>query len=116
LSLVLSTSQSRDLSASRSVFLLEIPVAVSANFGLGATSSSRSSFGGYLGVGYAYNSYSATETGTFLAGTTESRLQGLYLHGGLRFRISKEPLGLSIYSILDNSEASLYGIRGAWYF
>ncbi len=96
---------------SESSFAFELPVSVDINFGHGATSRSRDSFGGYAGLGYAFNSMSYSSFDTFGNSSVSGATHGVYINGGTRFEFKEKSTTVGLYSIIGFNKQIVFGLN-----
>ncbi|MCI5058398.1 MAG: hypothetical protein MRY83_19965 [Flavobacteriales bacterium] len=81
-------------------YVLDLPIVAEINFGLAANQDTRSSFGGFVGLGYGFNRIGADST----FGSDFNEGSGVLFNGGLRAIIKERPLGLRVSYMLNSDE------------
>ncbi len=96
----------------------EIPISLNFNVGYGSALVTRKTFGGYLGIGYAFNSISnqgyniVTETVTVFNAT-----QGLMLQAGVRaLMFGNYGFTAGGYTIIGSEDNFVFGVRAGMIF
>lgn len=103
---------------SSSMIAFEMPVTFDYNFGYGSTHKSKKDFGGFVGLGYAFNSIQYAGYNALLGSyEAEGRTHGVYANTGLRFLNKKEKSwNVSLYSILGFNKLTVAGLRVLYNF
>ncbi|AKP52277.1 hypothetical protein CA2015_2870 [Cyclobacterium amurskyense] len=103
---------SADTSTGSASFALDLPVVAEINFGHGAHADTRSSVGGYAGVGYGINRLGG---GSDFDGVSTNKASGPVLNGGVRALINGIPVGLRVSYLLNMEEGGNVAGIGAFY-
>lgn len=99
--------------SSNNGLVFEFAPSVDYNFGFGSSEYSRADFGGFGGIGWAYNSASFSNN---FGGEDHSSASGLMLNGGGRFVIREKPISASLYTILSKNVNVFLGLRVLYIF
>jgi len=81
-------------------FALDLPIVAELNFGLAANPDTKSSFGGFAGLGFGISKIGAD--GAF--GADYNDAAGLLFNGGIRAIIKEKPLGLRLAYLLNTKQ------------
>lgn len=94
-----------------SSFALDLPIMMEINFGHAADAHTRTSFGGFGGIGFGISKIGSS--GTF--GSDYNNAAGLVFNGGIRAIISNRPVGLRI-SYMVNTKLDAKDVIGIGIF
>lgn len=83
-----------------SSFALDLPLVAEINFGHAANPETRSSFGGFAGLGFGISKIGSAST----FGDDYNNAAGLLLNGGIRTIIKEMPVGLRVSYLLNTKK------------
>ena len=101
-----------DTNSGSASFAMDLPVVAEINFGHGAHADTRSSVGGYAGVGYGINRLGG---GSNFDGVSTNKASGPVLNGGVRALINGVPVGFRLSYLLNMEEGGNVAGIGAFY-
>lgn len=97
--------------SSDDAYVLDVPIMAEVNFGQGAYSDTRGSFGGFAGVGYGVSFVGSSNS--LGGGASENMATGPVANIGIRTLISGQAVGLRLsylYNLNSNGDSDVFGL------
>jgi hypothetical protein len=81
-------------------FALDLPIVAEINFGHGANPDTKSSFGGFAGLGFGISKIGSSDS----FGSDYNNAAGLVVNAGMRAILQENPVGFRVSYLLNTKE------------